>query len=47
MTLTAIEDTPLTVTLADFGYADVDNDITGVKITTLRLGSEVRWCGCY
>ena len=39
---------PLTVTLADFGYADEDNDITGVKITTLEsAGSEVRWCGCY
>ena len=46
MTLTAIEDTPLTA-LADFGYADEDNDITGAVTTLESAGDQVRWCGCY
>ena len=45
-TLTAIEDTALVVTLADFGYADVDNDaITGVKITTLESAGDLKLDG--
>ena len=49
-TLTAIEDTSLVVTLADFGYADEDTDpITGVKITTLESAGDLKLDdnGCY